>query len=162
MQHNQNLLARDIPIQQLRIVQINLQSCRAASSNLTKFMIDQKRDLACVQDPYVKDNNLPGFPTGWTIFKSINLTAAIIQANSKLKLIQALNTENSIFVNIQAINHSFYVGAFYSPPSANFTDNLSEWECHMAGHSFVISGDFNAKNTLWGCSRNDTRGDLVP
>lgn len=82
MQHTLNSATSDSPIQHLKVVQINLQFCRAASSNLTKFIIDHKIDLACVQDPYAKENNFPGFPNSWTIYHSTNQTAAIIQANS--------------------------------------------------------------------------------
>lgn len=146
---------------QLKLVQINLQKCRAASNNLVSFISQHKIQLACVQDPYSLNSHLIGFPSSWSIFHSDTYNSAVIVTNPKLKVIQTLKTPNSIFVSVQSRTQSLILGSFYSEPSQNFDDHLDQWLPHMQDQSFILTGDFNAKSPIWGSSRSDVRGNKI-
>ncbi len=84
----------------LKLVQINLNNCRAAMSNIIGYTIQNSIDIVLVQDPYTRDGRVIGFPGAWNSHFSSNLSAGILIINNKLQATMTLKTKNVVIVNI--------------------------------------------------------------
>lgn len=61
-------------------------------------------------------------------------------------------------INVQTKNKNFNVSAIYSPPRHNLKKEDYNKLFKLLKSSFVIGGDFNAKNTYWGSRITTTKG----
>ena len=79
---------------------------------------------------------------------------AILHQNIlKCNLLQ--NELNFLLIEIEILNEPIIVGAIYVPPGTLPPFHLFNT---CKDKPFYIMGDFNAKHTTWGCSRNNTSG----
>lgn len=77
----------------LNFKQINLHNCKAATALLAQTLLEEKTDIALIQDPYVNDNRIHGFPKTCQIYSSSTLNAAIIICNPLISHIHILKTQ---------------------------------------------------------------------
>lgn len=49
----------------IKIVQINLQNSKAATSECIKYMNSKNIDIALITEPYTFKNDVRGFPINW-------------------------------------------------------------------------------------------------
>lgn len=151
----------------LSIIQINLNHCRAANILLDDHITKNKIDIALVQDAYVvggsRASGLYGFPSTWKIFSSKSQKAHIIISNTTLIYSYLFCTHEAIFINLTLKEGDLIIGSVYIPPSNdNFQEALEGWK-HMQvpNKFFLCAGDFNANSPLWGCTREDERGRIM-
>lgn len=146
-----------------KVVHINLRKSRVAVAQLVQYAVESNVGILLVQDPYVKDGRIVGFPTGWSLFPSGALTSAIIVTHSKLQCVEAYRSENAVFVNISEISFVLTIGTQYSVPSGDLRADLESWGDVLTLNfdNLVISGDFNARDPAWGYSRPDARGRIL-
>ena len=69
-----------------------------------------------------------------------------------------LNHLQATVIKVKMTQYELTIAAVYCPPKhiikkENFNDFFQ-----TLGHRFVAGGDYNSKNTLWGCRLNTTRG----
>jgi ribonuclease HI len=153
----------------LKIVQINLNNCRAAMSQLTGYIIENGIDVAIIQDPYTKNDRVVGLPRGWNSFYSNDLTAGIVIVKNNLLATLVDSKKNVVIVSILMSGsedsgnqrQKFFVISQYTAPSKDLEPDLREWCEDFADKDCLIGGDFNAKNVNWGYDRNDDKGDLI-
>jgi len=151
-------------INRIAIVQINLRNTRAANPNLTDFVIKNRIDIALVQDIFKINNDnstIPGVPGDWQRYFSTQKTAGVLICNKNLLTVEVSRNENSVIVSVLTDDKNILVGSFYSPPSSDFEKDVDDWCVSLCDKDFIIGGDFNAHNRLWGHSRNDQRGDYI-
>lgn len=146
---------------QLRILQINLQFCRAASAALVLFCDKYDIDVALIQDFYHIDARLSGIPSGWGRAVSKNWKAGILVRNNNIETIIVDTLEHSVFVSIYIENKNIILGSAYFSPSMELQSGINEMQSILVLENLVIAGDFNAKNELWGYLRNDLRGEIM-
>ncbi|GIX89944.1 hypothetical protein CEXT_272021 [Caerostris extrusa] len=56
-----------------KIAQQNLQHSKAATLLFIKLLEEKDFSIACVQEPYITNEHIPGIPIGWKQFHSKNL-----------------------------------------------------------------------------------------
>ena len=69
----------------LKVWQINLHHCRAASLNLEKEVGGENHFILLVQEPWIHKHRISGIPSGWKIFqdnRSIHPRACILTSPS--------------------------------------------------------------------------------
>lgn len=147
----------------LDVIQINLRGSRVATAQLVQTAIKLRLDVLLVQDPYMIDGKIAGFPVGWFLAASLSVTCVVIVIDKRLQVIMADSFDNSVFVNITDTDSVLTVRTQYSAPSATLSDDLNDWERtrHANWDRLVIAGDFNTHDVAWGYSRSDGRGHLL-
>lgn len=154
-------------LEKLKFLQINLNHCRAATSQLINFIIESGTQLVLFQDPYLhgEERALIGIPGDFSTFLSSEKSAGILISDKSLYCIETATFENSIFISIlasaSASGDPLFVGSLYSPPSSNLLNDLTPWLSTFANKTCLIGGDFNGSHRLWGYSRNNDRGNLI-
>ncbi|XP_035215114.1 uncharacterized protein LOC118188732 [Stegodyphus dumicola] len=145
-----------------KILQINLQHSKSAVKQLS---VDLSNDsdivLACIQEPYAYKGKLSDFPLRMRRYHAINNPKAAIIANSTgISILELHCSENVVAVLIGGTT-PFILCSVYCPPSTPIEGTLNEISNIVHSYdtlSCVVSGDFNAKHSLWGPSYTDPRG----
>lgn len=142
----------------VKILQINLNRCRAAQELLEHSAMDRNFDIVLISEPYrIKDfwfSDQQGDAAIW-------LTPKYLQSNKPTKDIY--KGRGFVAANIgSALTISVYL-----PPSLKmdeFEERISEIEhlvLQQRPEKLFICGDFNAKSTVWGSRRTDKRGEVM-
>lgn len=142
----------------VKILQINLNKCRAAQELLEHSAMDKEYDIVIISEPYrIKEfwfADQQGDAAIW-------LTAKYLQANKPIKVIHkgrgfvAANIGNTFVISV------------YLPPSlklTNYKERILEIErlvLQQRPEEIFICGDFNAKSSAWGSRKTDKRGEAV-
>ncbi|XP_035231580.1 uncharacterized protein LOC118203411 [Stegodyphus dumicola] len=152
----------------IKCIQINLQRAKAAVAQLAQFAAEFGADLIMAQEPYTRDGIAVGFPLQWTIYQQGNVEypprAIIINCNKKWSpAIVAIERDN-VAIIIEAQEASLLFISQYSPPSADIlattqflTDTLQKIKIPLK----IITGDYNAHNTVWGYASTNDKGSLL-
>jgi len=140
-----------------RVVQINLNHDWAAQDVLTQHVAEYRIDLACVSEPVSVPRN-----SRW--LSSLNKQAAIFIGSERLrnKCIPIQVNNNFVVARCEWFHIiSVYISPNDSEPIFNAVlDEISETVCNIGGRC-IISGDFNAKSSLWGSPVTNRRGSIV-
>ena len=93
----------------IRLLQINLNHTRKAMQSAAKHILENKIDIALLQDACVNKNspNLFDFPSAWRTFHSKNDNAHVVIANQNLIVNHLLATEDAVFVVLSASEGDF-------------------------------------------------------
>lgn len=148
----------------LSFLQLNANHCRAAMSNLVIFIQKNNVDIIALQDPYILEDRLFGFPRSWAVYFSESKNACIIITKREFAVIRSLTSPHSVFINISVTKTSVIsMGSFYSPPSSDLAEDLLEWadKPQLNRKALVVMGDFNAHDPSWGNKHTDVRGREV-
>lgn len=149
------------PNPSLKCLQINLHNCKAATAQSAQFIIENKIDIALIQDPYVNNNFLYGYPNNWIKHKSLNNEAwVVITNNAPVNFITP--TTSAAFINLTTKTKQIIIGSQYCRPKANINAALDEWgKLIKPNEPIIIGADLNARHTFWGYPTTDTRGDKL-
>jgi len=122
----------------LRSLQVNLQHKRAATSNAVQMMSENIIDLAFVQQPYIRRNNLAGIPKSLRIYVSGNerKRSALLVNNKEIDvvLITQLSDEDCIVIEISYGNTKFYGMSSYFDITEDIEINIWKIE-HIVNYS---------------------------
>lgn len=77
---------------EVKVKHINLRRSRAATALLVKHAVEINAGILLLQDPYINEGKITGLPTGWNLFPSMELTAAIVVVDKTLQWIEAYKT----------------------------------------------------------------------
>lgn len=113
-------------VRTLKIFQINLNSCRAATLQMVQFSLENNVDLVLWQDAYHSKNTFPGFPAHWQSFTSELSTAGILNTSRALDLNEIKSFPNSIFIRAKSAEGDVTVGSLYCNPSSDLEADLSD------------------------------------
>lgn len=152
----------NISLKPTTILQHNLNHARAANAATAQLALELKIDILLLQDPYVMEGRLLGFPGVWKCFHSTNNQAWLVITNPNIIYTAFPANPTSIFAQIETAKGPIVIGSQYIAPSLSTEDSLAEWESFIKNipseAALLVGGDFNARSPLWGYSYEDSRG----
>ena len=149
------------------ILQWNCRGLRSRAEELKVLIHDHNPGIICLQETKLGNHSFnPGL--NYIIYNSVPPLndrakggAAIILKKSLQHSVLALNT-NLQAVAIQCIfDKQLTICSLYLPPDLNFTVNEIQDLINQLPAPFLLLGDFNAHNPLWGGANLDAKGKIV-
>lgn len=140
----------------VKVIQINLNHCKAAQELLAHTVLEEKIDVAIISDPYKVPNNSSSWITDIT-------AGAAIWACGNFPFQQVLSPLAEGYVAAKINGVTFF--SCYLPPSWNIhtfeeiVDSLADKA--YSYHPLVIAGDFNAWAVEWGSRSTNYRGKTL-
>lgn len=114
----------------------------------------EKIEILLLQDFYHTNNKIHAVPSsGWQVFMSNNLTAAIIVTRRDFQVVQSYKDGNSVFVNVTTAAGRLTVGSIYSRPRSNLLEDMTWLDVFTPLSNIIIGADLNAKLALLGYKR---------
>lgn len=139
----------------MRLLQVNLNHCRAAQELLHQTVRELNIDIALISEPF-KNPNQPGWICD-------NTTTSAIWPTSGQALQDIWSIQSGGFVRATISGITIY--SCYIPPRFNideYKNIVNTLVSDAAGRGPVlIAGDFNAWATEWGCPRTSERGRIL-
>ena len=147
------------------IVQWNCRGLRHKIDEIQLIIKDYNPTAFCVQETLLKESESISIKN-YTIYNTIppidngkiSGGAGILVRNDTPHTELKLNTPlqaTAIQLNIQK---QITLCSIYLPPKANLNQKDLDNLMKQLPSPYLILGDFNAHNKLWGCSKNDKRG----
>ncbi|GBN42403.1 hypothetical protein AVEN_114103-1 [Araneus ventricosus] len=143
---------------------INLNHAIAATGQMEQDLIKCDIDILCITEPYIVNEHVLGFPTGYLkIYKQGSPWAAII-LKTEYKFIPILITNDIVAINLEIdnVNMLLFISIYCSPSEE--IDALSELGKileQFKDEMIVINGDLNAKSPAWIPVEQDKRGKTL-
>jgi hypothetical protein len=146
-------------VHQWSFVQINLRHCRAATANLVAFMQQENIDIAFIQEPYVYNGAIKGFPLSFRIVTSSHTDAVPLAAIAirnrfveVFSLTQISTSSTAVCIISGCAFPSVTCISAYLSPSGNIDADVTRLSSILSQtqHSKLIAIDSNAKSPLWG------------
>lgn len=160
-----NKKTTDPIITTINIIQANLARSFNATTSLKHYQEENEHHISIVQEPYVLKNKIIGYPLKHNIIAHTqNPKVAIIIHNKDIQSFPLIIEEHIIATRIHYKSKDILLINCYWPPGTDDTSHLSKIETALQTiqHTEVlITGDFNAKNTLWGSKISDRRGENI-
>lgn len=142
----------------IKILQANINRCKAAQDLLLHTEKNLGFGISIISEPYqVPEDNM------WTA--NNNVTAAIHYNMQSLQYPGTIINKGQYSVTI--LWQGIAIIACYISPNCDdlefeeFLDELDETVASCADYNILLGGDFNAKSTLWGNPRTNSRGDRL-
>ncbi len=143
------------PVQEMKVIQINLNHCEAAQDLLGQMVAETEADLVMVSEPFKVPAN--------SVWISDGTKKAALWICGKYPFQEAKLRQEDGYA-IAKINNIYFFSC-YAPPSLQ----LSEYESMIdkivaearGHHPIVIAGDFNAWAEEWGSKYTNIRGKTL-
>lgn len=150
------------------ILQWNARGLNSDKKNeLSAMILNENPFIVCIQETKFKYNHRPNF-RGFNSFnrnKNSNTNAhggvlTLVKENHNAKEIVLQTGLQAIAVKVN-FPTDFVICNVYCSPTENFT--LKEWVelIRQLGPKFVVVGDLNSKNVIWGSSRTCVKGKII-
>lgn len=142
----------------VKVVQVNINHCKGAQQLLQHHLNETSTGLCCISEPWF----VPDEDNRW--FVSENARAAILVNTDVLSGACILARVATDYV--ACLYKKLCVISVYLSPNVGIGDfiellrDLGDFLRTVTGE-IIISGDFNAKSTTWGCTSTDRRGVLL-
>lgn len=149
----------------LKFLQLNLGKSKAAIYNLNQIYNDLQAQFILIQEPYVLNNKIIGFPILDSIYCSQTDPKCAIIIKDKtcstfaIKLEKDLVALECTFSSLSIIVICVYISP--NTPILNYLIRLDLLMATLVQKNIIFGGDFNAKNTSWGGDSNDDRGEQL-
>jgi hypothetical protein len=154
--------------QKIKLLQINLQNCRSATSTLSEFYKNNDIDILLIQEPYCINNKIALFPQTTEILQTdIKPKAAIIYtklSGIKGMILEKFSNELTIWSVLTIDNQDIHLCSAYMPPSTAIEpilDHLNDSIKEIIPKNLLICCDSNAKSNVWYSTTNNIRGDQI-
>lgn len=157
-------LNKETQNENLKIVQINLQRCKAAMSMLLQYIVEEEIDIVVLTEPHVYPGNKLNIPGRLITSKETNgkFRAAILIVNKNINVLERhdLRTNEACVATIGSNENKFTIVSAYNKPMAQrtrktiFERNIEETKNlfqdlinirNKIDNPTVIAGDFNIK-----------------
>lgn len=151
------------PTKIIKVIQINLNHCKASTALCAKYMSENNISIGLLQDPYISNGRLFGFPNSWSKKSSTNMEAWIV-VSKKFPINFLISTTSAVFVNIMfnSGNSCIVLGSQYVPPRSDIKKEMEEWEnLYDKKLPLILGCDLNARSQSWGYSYEDGRGSFL-
>ncbi|XP_030754581.1 uncharacterized protein LOC115881295 [Sitophilus oryzae] len=148
----------------IRICQLNAEGLsRAKSEYITKLLLDQKIDMAVIQETHIESEDqqrrrgkIHGFDLlGATYHRSYGVATYVRNDIENAILLNSTVTSN-IHQVVTKIADITVVNA-YKPPQTSWPDNV----LNVSPHPAIYAGDFNSHHTAWKYRTTDENGDRL-
>lgn len=150
----------------LIIVAWNANGILDHQEELQAFLYEQNVDICLLSETHLTKENHIRFK-GYKVYHTTHPSgtarggsAVIIKENIKHNEDAKLQSEQVqvTTVNIKTTRYNCTVGAAYIPPRHHLKKENYEQLLRQMGEIFILGGDFNAKNTIWGSRLTNTKG----
>ncbi|GBN28830.1 hypothetical protein AVEN_137297-1 [Araneus ventricosus] len=132
----------------------NCHRSRLATQELKHAFPNEPPDVYIIQEPYKKKGKIFGFPLCWKIVTADPDGKTIIAIRNKnIGVVVRHTSQNIVAVELSEDHESLTVFSIYFSPSTNKTAaiiNLEEVIASISTQKFIIAGDINMRNELWG------------
>ncbi|XP_024893922.1 uncharacterized protein LOC112468804 [Temnothorax curvispinosus] len=144
-----------------KILQANLNHCRAAQDLFLQAMAECGGGLGIAAEPY----RVPRDHPCWAVDRRGSVAITWRQTAEPVACTRIETGDGFVAVKWDHITGSYQVAVYVSPniSSAQFNEYLGRlWDCvtKILPEPVVVAGDFNAKSALWGSPVTDTRGKI--
>ncbi|XP_023229922.1 uncharacterized protein LOC111630127 [Centruroides sculpturatus] len=151
----------------IRILQLNAQKSKAASSLLIKTANDTNSDIIMIQEPYTIDNTIVRFGNWRVLAGHCNTRpkSGILVCNTSLDI--ALIPQLCSYRICTAVIHQkrpiYIIGVYFSPDDEHedCINELANIIRRIDTNSVIIARDLNAKSAIWLHNKKDKRRRLV-
>lgn len=152
----------------LRIATWNANGILNHIAEIETFLINEKIDILLISETHFVKTSYTKI-RGFAIYHSIHPaekarggSAILIKENIKhyeeFKIEEDKMQVTSIKVHFKNKNTSINIAAIYCPPKHNLKKPEYAQLFKQLGDSFIIGGDYNAKNTFWGSRITSVKG----
>ena len=148
----------------IKVIQLNAQHKRAASSLLMNEIVENNIDIALIQEPYIdcRNNKIPGLTQNYqAYFASAKATAAlIIRKDVKHILLSKVLTDRTVAVKVNTFDKAIIFITCYAPRNElPVPPELEEnWSYLRRLSPFIVTGvDSNSHSTLLNYDKSDQR-----
>lgn len=150
---------------EINILQVNLARSYKANQSLCNFQRDEDSDISLIQEPYTLKNRIIGFPLKHRIVvaKQDPKTAIIVHKDN-FTVFPVFIESDVIAIKLKKGNREFLLINCYCPPNGDINAQLTKIEEILQKHKcadIIITGDFSARNEMWGSYTTDQRGEKV-
>src|ERR1700712_8006 len=163
-----------IGLEMLKLLQVNLQHSKAASASLCKNFIDQKIDIALIQEPYILFNRVVGLKSirEQIIHSHQHGVRTCILAKNDIQLLMLSNfcsrdlTAVKLTLQMDNTTTEVIIASVYmpfdspDPPQTNELMNLVDY-CKLKKLQLIIGADANSHHEVWGSTNTNPRGESL-
>jgi len=161
-----------VAVSKLRYVQINLQHCRNACDSLLTLMIQNKIDIALIQEPWIDKARVKGLNhKDFTLIYKIPLeetgkprSCILVSKNLNAFLLSDYSDQDITSVILEGNNKSLVLVSAYLPHDDEApTDTLRKLVISQEKKKnyLLIGTDANARHEVWGSSSTNERGECL-
>jgi len=168
-------MASEPEIINVKVLQLNVDKSKLATLQLIQLAEEQNTEIILIQEPYCEINTYKGeksyLPLEFNGFhcqyaKVNKRPYSIIYTKNTIlaSVVPGTSDQFCTYIQIPANNDTgyIYIASIYSPPTnaelCISLHNLLENTTNNQLNNSVICGDFNAKSTIWGNQRTDSKG----
>ena len=154
----------------MKILQINLHHCKAASAALLRHLSKGGADIVLIQEPWIYRGNISGLrtPTHKLIapIKGKTRTCILIRSHLKAFLIPHFSNSDITTISLNLEGVIYRISSFYmahdseEPPPGTVLSRLVE-DSRERKNFLLLGGDANAHHIQWGSSDINKRGELL-
>lgn len=152
-------------MESLSLIQANLARAYKANENLCIFQQENANEISLIQEPYLLNNKLIGFPIKHRIFAApAGAKVATVIHDTNVEALPIRVRQTLIAVGVTWRKQKMLIINCYAPPRDDINDTIQEIEEVLETTSYeriVVLGDFNAKSTVWGGNKTDDRGKTL-
>jgi len=116
-------------LDKIKCLQINLQHCKSAMSELVKTVNELNIDIVFANEPYYHNNKINNIPLKWKVIQSKKEPkAAIIFINDNLKpfVISSQISENIVWYSLEFMGKAIFLCSAYMSPSIDIEIYINE------------------------------------
>ena len=154
---------------QANIIQWNCRGLRANYEELKSLLCDHKPIAVCLQETLLKEADKTSFK-GYDLYnktctsdadgRAIGGSSILIKKDIPHEQIPLTSSLQAVAARV-TLHKTFSICSIYIPPrsviSAHDLDDLTD----QLPSPFILLGDFNAHNNIWGCSNVDDKGQKM-
>lgn len=143
------------------VMQWNARGIRNKLPDLKLFLLKYQIPVLAICEAYIKDDFAL---SGYNVFKSgnssVSRTVLCVRRDLTAAAVPSPQIPSVDYVGckIRLGNHELTVVSIYIPPSAPLPQQSIRDIFRDLQPPFLVAGDINAHNTLWGSRRTDSRG----
>lgn len=153
----------------MKLIQWNIRSLRANFQHFKKFINIHFPDVIAIQETRINTNNcrqinwsIPGY-NFYNNRDKINLSGCgIYIKNTIIHREKTLNTDlDCTAIEIVNRNEKITIVSIYLKPVVRIKYNKIQSIINQINQPFIIMGNLNSHNTLWGSNHIDARGKII-
>lgn len=158
----------------IRLIQINLQHCKAATDLFVQKLATYDSCLALISEPWIHRGKIRGLNSQNSLVYQGSLlgrprTCIVAKGVSFFNLTEFSTNDMTVGLLETTVNNtktSVVVASVYlpgdstEPPPSRELDTISRW-CERKQLPLLIGGDFNAKHVTWGSAYTNRRGESI-
>lgn len=156
----------------INAIQLNCNGAKLATHELIKYLIDNKIQIAFLQEPYSvkrgENNKIPGITSKISVYytNERNFQTAIVCLDPLLNPLYFPQLSNPYLtlISVTVNNTQVFALSVYLPPRDNrqiIINDLNKILDFTNGKRILICGDFNARSNLWFDTINDRKSQII-